>query len=108
MTDFVDYSTSIFYANPDYFDYDKVEFLKVKSLDDLQEKRDKYYEERNIPTISSKELFLHNLVSKPDLFFFKRLGFINFFASVELAKTLVKEKITGFNISETSKVKIKK
>jgi hypothetical protein len=107
---FVDYSKSKFYTkDKSSFDLNSSELISINSFEEIDKKRNElndglgYFESPNYISILPKELFLKN--NNLDLFKFKNLRTGNCFMSAKLAKAIYDEKITGFELFKTTKVK---
>jgi hypothetical protein len=108
---YVDFSKSNFYLQKgSSLDVDNRTVITVDSLSKIEEieniqnaklERDDW---KNLASIHPKEIFL--LQNDLDLFKFEDLSTTDFFMSTRLAKEIDKEKITGFDLKRTTKLKM--
>jgi hypothetical protein len=106
---FVDYSKSKFYKQAgSSLNFESRELIDINSFEEIEEKKKplnvglNFWEDK-WTSIKPKEIFLKN--NDLDLFKFKKLSTIDYFMSVKLAKVIYDEKITGFELFKTTKVK---
>lgn len=100
---YVDYSKSKFYTK-DGFDDKTRKLIDISSAEEFKSKDEKLGRYTGVDiSLYPKELFLteNNL----NLFKFDELRFYNYFISKRLAEKLIAEKVTGFEIFQTTKVK---
>jgi hypothetical protein len=103
---FVDYKRSKFYKESDASEFK--ELISINSYAEIDKKRKILnkglkYSDDGWTTIFPKEIFLKN--NDLDLFKFKKLQTIDYFMSAKLVKAIYDEKITGFELFKTTKVK---
>jgi hypothetical protein len=103
---FVDYNKSKFYKESD--EAGSRELISIKSFAEIDKKKKilnkglKFLDD-GWTTIFPKEIFLKN--NDLDLFKFKKLATIDYYMSAKLAKAIYDQKITGFELFKTTKVK---
>lgn len=100
---FVDYSKSSFYTQEGMLEFDSRKLIAIDSAKDLKSEETKFRKKNEKLGIYPKELFLTD--NNLDLFKFDDLLLDDYFISKRLAEKFVKEKVTGFELLQTTRVK---
>jgi hypothetical protein len=101
---YVDFDKSNFFMQQGFIMNNETrKIIKAKSFEDLKNLYDRFNDLETLTSISPKEIFLNNC--NLDLFKFDILRTADCFMSIKLANTLQSEKITGFELTRTSKLK---
>lgn len=100
---FVDYSKSSFYSQEGFLEFDSRKPINIHSAEDLKSKETTPTKTRKGLDIYPKELFLTD--NNLDLFKIKEPYLDEYFISKRLAEKFVEEKVTGFELLQTTRVK---
>ena len=100
---FIDYSKSSFYTQEGFLKFESRKPIVIHSAKDLKSQESTFTKTGKNLDICPKELFLTD--NNLDLFKFKRPFLDEYFISKRLAERFVKEKVTGFELLQTTRVK---